>query len=351
MELVPVSNDLPSSVPASVGPPRESLLRLSGHGAAVTGLSFHPSQPLLASSSFDASAIIWSLPTGTIDEAPARAHLTGHTASVTAVAYCAGGDCIATASADTTAAVYDAVTAQRVRTLRGHASHMTSVDGGVGVVDRAAGSASAFVLLTGGNDRKACVWDTREQGAHRRGASVTLEHEYQVLDVALGREDWTVFSSGIDPRVFMWDLRCAEKPLRYLEAHGDAVTGLAVSPLGQHLASYGADGRVAIWDVRPFVQGGDEARLERALDCGDGAGFEKEMMRCGWDRCGTRVAAGDAGGAVVVWDTADGEEEARLGGHDGSVNDVKFCPIEDTLLASASSDSTIIVGHLPLATD
>jgi Prp8 binding protein len=340
---------VPTSAPSTfTGPPPDVLLQLAGHGAAVTGLSWHPTAPLLASSSFDKTVLLWDV--GAPD-VPAVAQLQGHTSSVTAVAFCAAGDLVATASADKTAAVYDAVTGQRLRVLKGHTSHVTCVDGGAAVLDRAGGgggSGVAHLLLTGGNDCTARVWDSRER---RRACGVVLSHAYQVLDVAFGAEEWTVFSAGIDPRVHVWDTRRAAAPVRRLDVHGGAVTGLSVSPLGGHLASYGSDGRVGVWDVRPFVGGGDAERLERALDGGAGGGFEKEMLRCGWDRCGTRIAAGSGEGEVLVWDADDGELLFRLTGHTGCVNDVKFCPVEDTLVASASSDATVIVGHLPPSVD
>lgn len=342
MAVVVTGGAPPTSAPStSAGPPQDTLLRLDGHGAAVTGLSWHPAKPLLASSSFDKTLLLWDI---SEDGAPAVAQLKGHTSSVTAVSYVVGGDLLASASADKTAAVYDAVTTQRVRVLKGHTSHVTCVDGGSALLERTSGIGAGHMVATGGNDRTARVWDGRDR---RRGGELVLSHEYQVMDVALGGEDWTLFTVGIDPRVYMWDVRNASAPVRFLEAHVDSVTGVSVSPVGGQLASHGSDGRVGVWDVRPFVQGGDLARLERALDCGEGSGFEHEMLRCGWDRCGTRIAAGTAGGAVLVWDTDDGELLWNLTGHKGSVNDTKFCSCEDTLLASASSDGTVLVGQLP----
>jgi Prp8 binding protein len=347
---MPLSDDamtgvvaVPTSAPtASAGPPEDTLLRLDGHGAAVTGLSWHPTRPLLVSSSFDKTALLWDV--GAAD-APAVAQFKGHTSSVTAVSYIAAGDLLATSSADKTAAVYDAVTTQRVRVLKGHTSHVTCVDGGAAVIGRAGGGGGeGYVLVTGGNDRTARMWDSRER---RQGGELVLAHEYQVLDVVLGAEDWTVFSVGIEPRVYMWDVRNAAAPVRYLDAHVEKVTGICLTSTGGQLASYGSDGRVGVWDVRPFVQGGDTARLERALDCGAGGGFEEELLRCGWDRCGTRIAAGNADGEVLVWDVDDGELLWRLSGHKGCVNDVKFCLTEDTLVASASSDCSVMVGQLP----
>lgn len=326
---------------ALVGPPRDTLLRLDGHAAAVTGLAWHPSQPILASSSFDKTALLWDAGS---EQAPAVASLAGHTSSVTALAFGGrDGEFVVTVSADKSGAVYDAVTAQRVRALKGHSSHVNAVDGSSRVPDRGAAANAGpapHLVVTGSNDRSARVWDLRS-----RRNCVSVAHEYQVLDVAFGQGEWTLCTAGIDPRVRVFDTRKPHAPLFLLEAHGEMVTGLAVSPLGTHLATHGADGRVGVWDVQPFV-GGDGERLQRALET-DGHGFEDNLMRLGWDRCGTRVAAGAVDGTVLVWDADDGELLYRLTGHSGCVTDVRFCPLADTLVASASTDSSVILGHLP----
>lgn len=334
----PAVGDGDDPASALVGPPQDTLLRLDGHGAAVTGLAWHPSQPVLASASFDKTALIWD---AAVEDAPAVASLTGHASSLTAIAFAGvSGEYVVTASADKTGAVYDAVTAQRVRVLKGHTSHVNAVDGGTRVGERASSMDAPYLVVTGSNDRSARVWDLRS-----RRISTTLQNRYQILDVAFGMDDWTLFVSGIDPRVQMFDTRKPDAPVRYLEAHGEMVTGLAVSPLGTHLATNGADGRIGLWDVQPFV-GGDGERLQRALDT-DGHGFEDNLMRLGWDRCGTRIAAGAVDGTVIVWDADDGEMLYRLTGHSGCVTDVRFSPLVDTLVASSSSDNSIMLGHLP----
>ncbi len=55
------------------------------------------------------------------------------------------------------------------------------------------------------------------------------------------------------------------------------------------------------------------------------------------------VTAGSADRTVNVWNAENGELVHRLGGHQGSVNEV--C-ISKNLIASGSSDRTIVVGNL-----
>jgi Prp8 binding protein len=325
------------------GPKPDVLLKLVGHEAAVNGLCWHPTEPMLASASFDKTALLWDTDN---PEAPAVAALKGHSSSLTAVAFAGiGGSFVVTASADKTAAIYDTVTAQRIRCLRGHTSHITSVD----AKTSNGGGGCDYLLATGSNDRTTKVWDSRNR---RRGAELVLSHEYQVLDVRFGISSDAncsstfIYTSGVDPRVYIWDMRNANAPVNFLEGHTDLVTGISVSRLGSHLASHGADGRVGVWDVRPFVGGGDKKRLGLCL-VGCAHGFEQNLQRPDWDKGGMRIAAGSADGSVLVWDADDGELLCKLGGHKGCVNDVRFSPTVDTLLASASSDASILLGHIP----
>lgn len=56
-------------------------------------------------------------------------------------------------------------------------------------------------------------------------------------------------------------MRSGER-LYTLEAHRDTVTGLALSPTGTHLLSFGMDNAMHMWDVQAFVPG---SRLQRSF--------------------------------------------------------------------------------------
>lgn len=332
--------------PDGYGPLRDTVLKLEGHGAAVNGLAWHPVEPLLASASFDKTVYLWQ----TSDPGcPAVSVLRGHTSSVTGVSFIGNGGVLTTSSADKTLAVYDAVTGDRLKILRGHTSHVNSVrgrdvHGGSDDVFLTGNPAEPYLILSGANDCSARVWDSRNW---RRGSEIVLAHDYQVLDALFGEDQHIIYSSGIDPRIYTWDARKPDTPVEFMNGHTDIVTGLAISTLHSHVATHSADGRVGIWDVRPFIgESGHGSRLERFLG-GCSHGFEQNLMRPGWDLGGARVAAGTADGVVHVWDADDGELICSLGGHQGAVTDVSFSPVVDTLLASASLDNTILLGHIP----
>jgi len=90
------------------------------------------------------------------------------------------------------------------------------------------------------------------------------------------------------------------------------------------LASNGMDSTLRIWDVRPYVGTG-----ERQVSClyGHSYNFEKNLIKCGWSKDDRYVACGSSDRLAYVWNSITGQLVCRLGGHQGSVNDIKFSPI------------------------
>ena len=60
---------------------------------------------------------------------------------------------------------------------------------------------------------------------------------------------------------------------------------------------------------------------------------------------GTRLASGDADGAIIVWDIATGSQVESLSGHTDSVRALAFDPDDDTLY-SAAEDQRLLVWDL-----
>ena len=50
---------------------------------------------------------------------------------------------------------------------------------------------------------------------------------------------------------------------------------------------------------------------------------------------------------VVVWDSAKRKVEYKLGGHNGSVNEVSFSP-RDNIIASCASDGVVLLSEIPI---
>lgn len=362
------------------GPAEDIVIRLEGHEDSVTSVAFHPCGTYLASGSFDRNVLLWQLDA---TETPAILSYKGHGSAVTSVCFLGGdGEKLATSCADKFGYVFDTATAECVQQLKGHTSHVTSIDAGSGE----GYNGNADVLLTCSNDSTARLWDVRERGQGRsRAEQLRLGHDFQVLCGRFGRGlsggtatiPPTVYTGGLDGMLRSWDLRKSETPLLCMGRHGEKdvknaerITGVSVSPDGSHVATFEADGAACVWDVRPFVGGlvGGHGNRLVASRIGTPHGIDANLIRGGWDRAGEIVVVGDADGRVMAWEydddesggdggdgmqkMVDGEEDESaavmlLRGHAGCVNEVRFSPSVDRLVASASSDKTVLVGYVP----
>lgn len=132
-----------------------------------------------------------------------------------------------------------------------------------------------------------------------------------------------VISGGIDNDIKVWDLR-KNTILYKMKGHTDTVTGLALSPDGSYILSNAMDNSLRIWDIRPF------APYERCIKVlsGHQHNFETNLLRCAWSADGSKVSAGSSDRFHYIWDTTSRRILYKLPGHNGSVNDVDFHPLE-----------------------
>jgi Prp8 binding protein len=126
-----------------------------------------------------------------------------------------------------------------------------------------------------------------------------------------------------------------------MAGHQDTVTGLRLSPDGSFVLSNSMDNTVRIWDIRAF------APQDRCLKVFLGVqhNFEKNLLKCSWSPDGRYISAGSADRFVYVWDTVTQKILYKLPGHNSSVNDVDFHPVEPILM-SCGSDKKIFLGEL-----
>jgi Prp8 binding protein len=175
---------------------------------------------------------------------------------------------------------------------------------------------------------------------------MTFEHQYQILAVTFDESSDRVFAGTLDNQILALDVR--NNALETISSeymspnHRDCVTGLALSPSGRYLVSNSMDQTLRVWDVRPFCEG---SRLMQELK-GSSHNFEKNLHRVAWSPDEVYVAAGGSDRAVSIWDVESRELACRLPGHTGSVNSVAFHPKERYMIASASSDQTVLLGDL-----
>jgi len=175
-----------------------------GHTSRVTGVAWHPSGDLIATTSWDGTCIIWNPHTG-----KPITTLTGHTDWVTGIAWHPDGDLIATTSWDRTCIIWNPHTTEKLTTLTDHTSRVTGI----------AWHPSGDLIATTSSDGTCIIWNPH-----------------------------------------------TGKPITTLTDHTNAVTGIAWHPTGDLIATTDASGLIrishldgtlerALVSVRPRIPG------------------------------------------------------------------------------------------------
>lgn len=299
------------------------VMELTGHSGEVFAARFDPTGQYIASGSMDRSILLWRS-SGSCEN---YRMLTGHKQAVLDLHWSRDSKVLFSASADMHLASWDIETGERIRRHPGHEEVINCMD---------VSKRGEEVLVSGSDDGYIGIWDTRT-----KEAVTFIQTDFPITAICLAEAGNELFTGGIDNDIKVWDLR--KQAVAYsLLGHTDTVTSLQMSPDNQTLLSNAHDSTVRTWDVRPF------APADRRIQTYDGAptGQERNLLKASWDLKGERIAAGSGDQSVAIWETRTGKLLNKLPGHKGAVNDVRFHPLGEPLLLSASSDRTLMVGEL-----
>lgn len=165
--------------------PSLAQAQLRGHGGPVRAIAVSSDGAFALSGSFDATAIRWSLSTGT-----AEAVLRFHPGPVNAVAFLEGGR-MATSGEDGRIAIWEKGAASPGRVLTGHTAPVVSL----------AVSPDGQMLASASWDGTARIWSLRDGGAR-----VLEGHQQNVNGVAFAPDGRTLITCGYDLTLRLWPL-------------------------------------------------------------------------------------------------------------------------------------------------
>ncbi|MBI1832103.1 MAG: serine/threonine protein kinase, partial [Planctomycetes bacterium] len=210
------------------------LSRLAKHTNTVASVAYHPTEKIVASASFDKTAILRDA-----DSGAQRHALVGHADAVRWITFSSNGDLVATASNDHTCKLWNPRTGTEIRTLKGH----------TGKVNTVAFHPNGSRLASCSADGTVRLWDS-EQSEEKH---LLKGHDANVTDVAFSPDGKVLASGDVNGTIILWD--ASGRELHRFRAHAMALQSLAFHPQQTHvLISVGDDGLIRLWDLRWTLQ-------------------------------------------------------------------------------------------------
>ncbi len=275
-----------------------------------------------------------------------RVYLRGHNSPVTGVAFNSQGDQIATIGVNGQILIWDAENGALVEDsysmpysayhIAFHPTENWLLAGGCGKLDRSGNCEQGLMRF----------WNLDKPNSK---AEERREHTAMVSSAVFGGRGRLVASGSADGVVIIWNSPTIagvsdSKLLSITENKGD-ILSLAFDPMSYRLAAGDAGGLVIIHDTRSAITGDLAQPINILMQLSAQAGSINSLS---WSPDGVYLAAGAEDGTILIWDTTKGILATNpLKRHTYGVTSVAFSP-DGRYLASGSRDGMLILWDLSL---
>lgn len=224
----------------------------------------------------------------------------------------------------------------------------------------------ALMVLTGGSDKRAYIWDIKAGSKKKAFGS----HAASIAAVAYSSNNKLFATAGADKRMIVYDAILG-KPKKILSGESP-ITDMEFNPINDNIASSFDNGNISIWDAssksiaasmsghkkavtsisfspdgKRLVSGSDDNTI-KIWDATNGQLINsadadiKGVTTVTYSPDGKYIAGGGGNNLVFIADGNTGNMIADHSDHKGKVNAVVFSP-DVQFVASASDDGMIII--------
>eukprot|EP01061_Rhynchopus_euleeides_P026726 TRINITY_DN43542_c0_g1_i1.p1 TRINITY_DN43542_c0_g1~~TRINITY_DN43542_c0_g1_i1.p1 ORF type:complete len:399 (+),score=143.04 TRINITY_DN43542_c0_g1_i1:139-1335(+) len=223
---------------------------LEGHTQKVYGVVFSPvgstcPGQYIASVSLDNTVRLWNTETG-----KQEGILKGHSDNVFAVNFSRGGRQLATAGDDRKVLLWDWRQGKKSSSLSGHCATVWSV----------AYSNDDMLMVTAGMGHEVKVWDLRKE--RPLWSSDKAHAGMPVHQAIFSADDKHIISGGRDRKACVWEADTGSKIVE-LSGHTGTVYHLAMHPAGDRLLTSSVDSTMKLWSYPPVAD--DDERDASAM--------------------------------------------------------------------------------------
>jgi WD40 repeat protein len=213
------------------------------------------------------------------------------TSAAFSIAFSPASDKVAVGGSSGKLQTYNLPSGSLDRDIAAHTTYVTAV----------AYSPDGQLIVSGGTDNKAKIWNTSGQLQHQ-----LLGHTNDVTGLRFTPDNLRVISSSKDNTIRVWEVATGNLVHTFNTGTSD-VNGMALSPDGQHIVSVSNDGYIRFWNAVTYAFEGDILQAEGATPiCVD------------WSADGQKIATGTSAGKVTLYlvpalvGTADASKSAGL---------------------------------------
>ena len=229
-----------------------------------------------------------------------------------------GGNCLAIGMADNSLQLWDAQTAQPIRSLKGHSSRVSSL------------SWNNHILSSGSRD----TWIINHDIRARNNVVSSFEgHKQEVCGLKWSPDGRYLASGGNDNNLFIWELNSRRKNFKYcFNEHTAAVKALSWCPWQRNLLVSGGgtvDKSMKFWDI-------ERGKLINNLN------VESQVCSIVWNPFEKELLSshGFSKNQLILWRFPTMEKITELNGHTNRVLHTCLGPDGGTVV-SAAADETL----------